>query len=64
MLLTPNAFCLVRRQERIESSGPLGTAPTTNPHLDVVESELAAAAAQGISDGFTAYLAALLEVER
>ena len=52
------------RQERIESSGPLGSAPSSNPHLDVVGSELAAAAAQGLSDGFTAYLAALLEIER
>lgn len=52
------------RQERIEASGPLGAAPSANPHLDVVESELAAAAAQGVSDGFTLYLSALLEIER
>lgn len=51
-------------QERIEASGPLGSAPTTNPHLDIVESELTAAAAQGVSDGFTTYLCALLEIER
>lgn len=53
-----------RRQERVETSGPLGSAPSSNPHLDVVESELAAAAAQGLADGFTAYLGALLEIER
>lgn len=51
-------------QERIEASGPLGSARTTNPHLDIVESELTAAAAQGVSDGFTTYLCALLEIER
>lgn len=63
-LAQPPALTVPCRQERIEASGPLGCAPSTNPHLNVVEGELAAAAAGGLSDGFTLYLAALLEIER
>jgi hypothetical protein len=41
-----------------------GAAAAAATALDVVGSELAAAAAQGLSDGFTADLAAMLGLER
>ncbi|KAF6260843.1 POT family-domain-containing protein [Scenedesmus sp. NREL 46B-D3] len=55
-----------KEEERIEASGPLGSAVTANPHLDQVAAELEAAAAAGLlaGDGYALYLQALLEIER
>lgn len=57
---------LICREERIESSGPLGSAVTANPYLEQVQAELTAAGAAGVmkGDAFGLYLTALMEIDR
>lgn len=52
------------REERVELSGPLGSASTANPALDLVGCELDAAAAAGLGDGYTTFLSALVALDR
>ncbi|WIA34840.1 hypothetical protein OEZ86_013138 [Tetradesmus obliquus] len=55
-----------KEEQRVEASGPLGSAVTANPHLDQVSAELEAATAAGLlaGDGYALYLQALLAIEQ